>query len=209
MNTYFCSAWINLKAKILYDQKPRTTGVYSINNNLQSFNSPEITAEGVINVCSTIKTFHGSGLNVVLAFYKYCIYFLARPLSYLSNCSLLNGTSPDSCKVARVAPILKERSADKQSNYRPISVLPVLSHRFEKIVYNQLCSYLNENKLICRYKSGFRSLHSVVTCFLPKRNDWYCNLDNGKCTAIVYVDLKKAFDAVDQILIKKAQPSWK
>ena len=205
MNTYFCSVGENLKSKIPYEPNPLTTGVYSINNNLKSFNFIEITAEDVVNACSTIKTSHGSGVDGISSFFiKTAIYFLARPLSYIFNCSLLNGTFPDSWKVARVAPIFKEGSADELSNYRPISVLPVLSRLFEKLVYNQLYNYLNEYQFIYRHQSGFRSFHSVVTCLLSNTNDWYFNLDEGKCTGIVFVDLKKAFDTVDhEILISK------
>ena len=55
MNIYFCSVG-DLKAKIPYQPNPLTTGIYNINNNLKSFNFLEITAEYVVDVCSTIKT---------------------------------------------------------------------------------------------------------------------------------------------------------
>ena len=77
-------------------------------------------------------------------FIKITLSLLARPLSYLSNCLLFNGTFPDSWKIARVALILKAGSADEPSNYRPISAIIVLSGIFEKLVYNHLYSYLNE-----------------------------------------------------------------
>ena len=152
-----------------------------------------------------LKHLMDQGWRVFLAFFiKTAVTILARPLSYLFNCSLRNGTFPDSWKVARIAPIFKEGPTDDTSNYRPISVLPVLSRVFEKIVYNQLYNYLNENQFIYRHQSGFRSLHLVVTCLLSNTNDWYFNLDEGKCTGIVFVNLKKAFHTVDhEILIKK------
>ena len=81
----------------------------------KSFNFLEITAEDVANVCSTIKTSHRSGLESIFSFLKKtAISFLARPLSYLFNYSRLTGTFHDCWKVARVAPILKEGSADKK-----------------------------------------------------------------------------------------------
>ena len=47
-------------------------------------------------------------------------------------------------------------------------------------------------------------LHSVVTCLLASTNDWYVNMDSGKYTANVFIDLKKAFDTVDHdILLNK------
>ena len=88
-----------------------------------------------------------------------------------------------------MAPIFKGGKPDDRSNYRPISVLPVVSRLFEKLVSHQ---------------SGFRSLHSVVTCLLKGTSDWYIDIDNGRYTAMTFIDLKKAFDTVDhQILLDK------
>ena len=58
-------------------------------------------------------------------------------------------------------------------------------------------TFLSENKFICRQQSGFRSLPLVVTYSLCNENDWYLYLDQGMCTCIVFMDLKKAFDTVD------------
>ena len=127
MNTYFSSGGENLKAKVPHEPNPLTTGIYSIKNNLKLFNGLEITEEDVVNAFSSIKTSHGSGVDGISSFLiKTPITILARPLPYLFSYSLLNGTFPDSWKVARLAPIFKEDATDDPSNYRPISVLPVL-----------------------------------------------------------------------------------
>ena len=95
---------------------------------------------------------------------------------------------------------------DDRSNYRPISVLPALSRIFEKLIFNQLYKYLDTNKHLFPKQSGFRRLYSVVTSLLSCTNDWYKNMDTGKYTALVFIDLKKAFDTVDHdILLKKMQ----
>ena len=75
---------------------------------------------------------------------------------------------------------------------------------FERIVYNQLSSYLSENNILSRYQSGFRSFHSTVTALLEATDNWTFNIDRGYINAVVFLDLKKAFDTVNNpILLSK------
>ena len=123
--------------------------------------------------------------------------FIQSFIQSFINLSLSSGVFSDRWKVARVAPIFKEGLSDDRLNYWPISVLPAASRLFEKLVYDQLYRYLDENKLKCLQQSGFRSLHSIVTCLLKCMDDWSINIDKGKFTAMILIDLKKAFDTVD------------
>ena len=63
-----------------------------------------------------------------------------------------------------------------------ISVLPVISRLFEKIIFDQMYKYFVANKLFFSDQSGFRALHSVLTCMLKCTNDWYMNFDKGLCS---------------------------
>ena len=118
------------------------------------------------------------------------------------NLCLSLGKFPEIWKMARVTPICKDGSRSEISNYRPISVLPVVSRLFAKLVYDQLYTYRNSNNLIGQ--SGFRFFHSVLTCLLKCTNSWYLNMDKGEYTSVSFIDLKKAFDTVDhQILLNK------
>ena len=74
-------------------------------------------------------------------------------------------------KIARIAPIHKADATLERSNYRPITVLPVLSRLFEKLVYDQLYNYLISNEMQFSRQSTFRKLHSVLTCLLKCTND--------------------------------------
>ena len=65
------------------------------------------------------------------------------------------------------------------------------------IVYDQLYAYLEEHDIICKYQSGFRAIHSTVTALLEATDTWAYNIDRGKINAVVFLDLKKAFDTVD------------
>ena len=75
------------------------------------------------------------------------------------NYTLKNGKFPDSLKNANITPVYKKDDPTDKVNYRPVSVLPLLSKIFEKVIYNQLreCMDLFLNKLLC----GFRKAHST------------------------------------------------
>ena len=117
-----------------------------------------------------MKTPFGSGIDNISSFFiKLALPVLARSLAYLLNFSLQSGIFPDNWKTAKVAPIFKEDSKEERSNYWPISVLSVLERLFENLVNKQLDDYIDKNKYIYKQQSGFRSLHSVVTCLLSNR----------------------------------------
>ena len=113
------------------------------------------------------------------------------------------GALPSQWKTARVTSIFKEGDKSTKANYQPISVLPVKSH-VEKLVYNQLYKCLNMNDLLTSCPSGFRACHSTATALLKYNYDWLNSLDAKNYAGVVFVDLKKAFDAVDHdILLQK------
>ena len=108
--------------------------------------------------------------------------------------------------MAKVFPLYKKDDRTDAQNYRPISVLPAISKICERVVYDQLYSYLNSNGLLTKNQFGFRSLHSTVTALLHLTNNWHLNIDKGMTNLIVLLDLAKAFDTVSHnILLKKLE----
>ena len=74
------------------------------------------------------------------------------------------GSFPDACKIAKVRPLFKKGSKTDPSNYRPISLLPLLSKVFERVVLDQTKEFLSLNKILYDYQFGFRKNHSTDTC---------------------------------------------
>lgn len=61
-----------------------------------------------------------------------------------------------------------------------------------------------KNMLVSKFQSGFRPGHSTFTTLLQMCNNWYENMDNGKLTGVVFIDIRKAFDSIDHsILLNK------
>ncbi|MCP4485226.1 MAG: reverse transcriptase family protein, partial [Flavobacteriaceae bacterium] len=132
---------------------------------------------------------------------KLALPLIENSLAFLFNTSIQTSQFPKVWKVARVTPIFKGGEKTDKSNYRPISVLPVISRLFEKLIFDQLYQYLNEKDLISHNQSGFRRLHSTLTCLLKNTDDWYSGMDLGQLVGLVFIDLKKAFDTVDHTIL--------
>ena len=129
---------------------------------------------------------------------------LAPSLAFLFNQSISSGIVPTEWKLARVTPIFKKGKRQDVNNYRPISIIPAVAKVFERIIYDQLFKYLNDNDPLVNCQSGFRSLHSTLTSLLEASNSLSVNIDNGLINSVIFIDLKKAFDTIDhKILLRK------
>ena len=204
MNEYFCSVGKDLASKIEDAPNPMLTGKYNLNPDNKRFNFRPIVVQDIRDAMGKIKTSKSLGSdNIPSYFLKLATPYIENALVFMFNTSLETSQFPDCWKNARITPIFKEGDRAERSNYRPISVLPVISRLFEKLVFNQLYEYLVKNKLIHPGQSGFLKLHSTLTCLLKNTDDWYSGLDTGQMVGTVFIDLKKAFDTVDHDLLCK------
>ena len=85
------------------------------------------------------------------------------PSLYICNKSISSSSFPTKWKEAKVSPLHKQGPSDNVNNYRPISILPILSKILERHVSDCLLHYLNENDLLHVTQSGFRAQHSCET----------------------------------------------
>ena len=115
------------------------------------------------------------------------------------NLSLKEGIFPNHWKNTRVPPIYKSGDKNEGGNYRPISLLSVVSKLFEKLVYKQVSNYLDDNKVLSCLQSDFRKGHSTCTSLLNTTNTWLVNMGRGLINGVISLDLKKAFDTVDHL----------
>lgn len=125
-------------------------------------------------------------------------------LTHLVNVCLSKNTFPTVLKTALITPVYKSGSRLLFSNYRPISVLPVISKVLESVIFDQLLTFVTENNIIYSCQFGFRSKHSTFMPLCLLHDYITSNLVKGHTSAGIYLDLARAFDTVNiEILLKK------
>jgi len=148
-----------------------------------------------------------SALDAIPIFiFKHCEEELIGIVQFIVNQSLTTGKFPDRLKSAMIRPSLKKPGLDTDdlTNYRPISNLSYLSKLIEKIVNNQLTTYINENNLFADFQSSYRKFHSCETAVTRIHNDILMMVDQKRNVILLLLDLSAAFDTINhKLLLKK------
>ena len=98
-------------------------------------------------------------------------------------------------KTAKVIPIFKSGPRNSVNNYRPISILPSLSKVLEKLIKTRLVNFFNKH-IFHDHQFGFREKHYVLHAFLNVTSYCFDQIQNKKFSALMLMDLRKAFDTV-------------
>ena len=142
--------------------------------------------------------------NIAGKFLEEGVSILASPLTDLCNLSISLSSFPDECKVAKLKPLYKKEAKTKPKNYRLISLLPLISKIIEKIIHNQTQSFLDENKILYTYQSGFRKHYSTDTCLSYLTDGVRNGFEKVVLTGMILIDLQNAIDTIDHsILLEK------
>ena len=87
---------------------------------------------------------------------KICDDSIKKPLSILYKNCITTGIYPNAWKKSNIIPVYKKRDKQVAKNYTPVSLLPIFAKVFQKILFNSIFEYLQENCLLCDNQSGFR-----------------------------------------------------
>ena len=210
LNLFFVKQPEELLATLIPDTQSDTSTLPLTTPHPVALKIPDITPKRVTELLLSIPVHKATGndkLSVKLL--RIAAPAIANPLCRLINHCLSTSTFPSKWKTAKVTPIFKRNgSRDEKANYRPISVLPVLSKILEKHIAQHLYNHLKDNELLHRLQSGFRKSFSTETAFLRLVDQLFFDLDHNNVTGLVFVDYKKAFDLIDHGLLLKKLESY-
>ena len=159
----FKDYYSNLAGKLL-KKLPKPPNKFTLNAVFQhykgiiqsdSFNLATVSENTVLTISKNTKVSKAAGLdNLSGRFLKDGAKVFAKPITDLCNLSITSGKFPDSCKIAKLKPIYKKSSLTEASNYRSISLLPLISKVIEKVIHDQTGAFLNSRNLLYNHQSA-------------------------------------------------------
>ena len=205
LNEHFVQKGPNLASKI--KTLRRSYRKYLKRRNSHTMYFTKITPDEVLKIVLELKLGKAIGHDGISAqLLKWCIPFISNYLTKIFNRCADNGIYPNVLKIAKVTALHKGGDKSDPDNFRPISVLSQLNKVFEKLIHKRLLSFLTKYNIITKQQFGFRKKHSTshsITCLYEKL---IANLEHELDTAVLFVDLKSAFDTVNsEILLDKLE----
>ena len=115
------------------------------------------------------------------------------------NETIRSGKFPGILKNGDITAVFKKGFKGSKENYRPVSILPIISKIFEKMISKQITYFMEP--LLSKYQCGFRRGFGAQNCLLAMLEKWKSSVDKGKSFGALLTDLSKAFDCLSHELI--------
>ena len=183
-----------------YKEHPSILKIKSLPNNNQSkFEFSEITQDQVADEIKKLDAGKSSSGNISINILKDYANLLLPRLTACFNAAIINGYFPNELKLGDISPTFKKDDKTEKSNFRPISILSPISKIFERILCNQLMSFMNDklSKYLCAYRKGCNSEDALLRLL----ENWRNHLDKKEIVGTILCDLSKAFDTLPHDLI--------
>ena len=172
-----------------------------------SFSLKPVHPETVLKILSNLRGTSSCGTDEIEANVLKLIKTEITPvLTHIINLSISSQTFPQTWKLAKVIPLHKKKEVLLAKNYRPVSLLPVLSKVLERCIFLQITDYLEDNHLLHPSHHGFRAQHSTASALIQMFDTWIEAYEENEVSAVIMLDMSAAFDVVDHdILIGKME----
>lgn len=156
----------------------------------------------IIDIVRCLKNGTSAGYDDInITVVKKTIHLICVPLCSIFNSCLSTGIFPNQMKIAKVIPVFKSGDRTNVHKYRPISVLPIFSKKFEKCLYKRLRTFLTSCNILSENQHGFRMRHSTTTALLNFVDKVSYAIDSRQFTIGLFLDLSKAFDTLDLVIL--------
>ena len=126
--------------------------------------------------------------HIPASFIKPVSEFLVSPITFIINNLIKIYQFPDIWKLARINPIPKIQLPVELKDYRPVSILPILSKIYERLVSAQIKSFIEKKLMYHHYQSGYRKNHSTTTLFVNLRGDDKKAIEVSEIKLTVFTD---------------------
>ena len=200
-NTYLTNVGPSLAAKI----KSNHDYMNTLNDDVTSsiYLAP-VTYEEINRIIINLKHCSPGADGITVSLLKAVKDEIIPILVQIINSSFQEGIFPDRLKVATVVPVYKSGDKNTLSKYRPISILPLFSEIFERVVHSRIIDYLDKYNILYDEQYGFRKNHSTDLALVNVTDFILSSLESKESVIGVYMDLSKAFDKINHnILLKK------
>lgn len=155
----------------------------------------------ISNIIKTFETSKTSGLdNIPMKVFKDFMLVYCSEFTRLVNMSIKNADFPGTWQIGKIVPIPKSGDRTQLTNWRPITLLPIISKLVEKVIQQQMMSFLSKNNLLSKAQYGFLPKKSTMDAIIKLTEEIY-NMNNNKLTSCVYIDMRKAFDTVNHTIL--------
>ena len=125
-------------------------------------------------------------------------------VTHIVNFSITTGKFPSVWKRTKIVPLHKKDDRLDPKNYRPVAIVPILSKILERVVFNQMIEYLNENHLLHPNHHAYRAQHNTTTALVQMYDSWLQSVESGQLAGVCLLDMSAAFNVVDhELLLQK------
>ena len=180
---------------------------YISKTNQSSIYLKPVTIDEILNLIKEINNKKSPGPDLISGYIMKITRDTIGPvLTKLFNDCINKGIFPDLLKITEIIPLHKGGDRSIPTNYRPISLLPIIGKLLEKVISNRLIAFLDKYNILAQNQYGFRKHHSTELAVAEIYNELLKNMEENKHTCAIFLDLAKAFDSVNHtILLKKAE----
>ncbi len=131
-----------------------------------------------------------------MKFIKDALYVISFYVTCIVNTCIVTGIVPTAWRHALVIPLFKSGDVSDFNNFRPVSLLPIISKVLEKIAADQFTHFLESKKFLSNSQHGFRPKLSTETAVIVITDKIFNNMDSKEISILTLCDLTKAFDSV-------------